>query len=39
MNTAPPRISAAVNVIGNAPLHSGYDYRGRMVFVNTRFSF
>src|SRR5690606_25041725 len=39
MDTAPPRISAAVTVLGNAPLYSGYDYQGRTFFVNTRFSF
>ena len=33
----PPRISAAVNTIGNAPLYSGYDYVGRSFFVNTSF--
>jgi iron complex outermembrane recepter protein len=38
-DTAPPRISAAVNVSGNAPLYSGYDYTGRQFFVNTTFSF
>ncbi|WP_106639716.1 TonB-dependent receptor plug domain-containing protein [Allosphingosinicella vermicomposti] len=35
----PPRISAAVNTIGNAPLYSGYDYIGRSFFVNTAFKF
>lgn len=39
MGTAPPRVFAAVTVIGNAPLHSGYDYQGRRFFVNTRVSF
>ncbi len=39
MDTAPPRISAAVTVLGNAPLYSGYDYQGRTFFVNTRFAF
>ncbi|MGV2495452.1 TonB-dependent receptor plug domain-containing protein [Pelagerythrobacter aerophilus] len=35
----PPRISAAVTTIGNAPLYSGFDYFGRQFFVNTTFSF
>jgi iron complex outermembrane receptor protein len=35
----PPRISAAVNTVGNAPLYSGYDYVGRSFFVNTAFKF
>lgn len=35
----PPRISAAVNTVGNAPLYSGFDYFGRQFFVNTTFSF
>ncbi|GAA3920015.1 TonB-dependent receptor plug domain-containing protein [Luteimonas lutimaris] len=31
----PPKIStAAYNVIGNAPLYSGYDYFGRVYFMN-----
>lgn len=38
-NTEPPRVSAAVTTIGNAPLYSGYDYIGRTFFVNTTFSF
>lgn len=33
----PPRISAYPNVIGNAPLYSGYDYVGRSFFVNATF--
>lgn len=35
----PPRISAAVTTIGNAPLYSGYDFIGRSFFVNTNFKF
>lgn len=35
----PPRVSAAVNTVGNAPLYSGYDYTGRQFFVNTTFKF
>lgn len=35
----PPRISAAVTTIGNAPLYSSYDYTGRNFFVNTNFKF
>lgn len=38
-NTEPPRISAAVNTLGNAPLYSGFDYTGRQFFVNTNFKF
>lgn len=38
-DTEPPRISAAVTTIGNAPLYSGYDYTGRQFFVNTNFKF
>lgn len=35
---APPRITAVgFNTIGNAPLYSGYDYRGRTFFVNANF--
>lgn len=33
----PPRISAAVTTVGNAPLYSGYDYTGRSFFVNATF--
>lgn len=35
----PPRISAAVNTVGNAPLYSGYDYVGRSFFVNATVGF
>lgn len=35
----PPRISAAVTTIGNAPLTSLYDFTGRQYFVNTTFKF
>jgi iron complex outermembrane receptor protein len=36
----PPRISAiGYTTIGNAPLYSGYDYRGRTFFVNGSFKF
>lgn len=38
-NTEPPKISAAVTTIGNAPLYSGYDYVGRTFFMNTTFKF
>lgn len=38
-NTAPPRITAAVTTIGNFPLYSGYDYRGRTFFANAAFKF
>lgn len=38
-NTEPPKISAAVNVVGNAPLYSGYDYIGRQFFLNTTMKF
>ena len=39
-DTKPPQISAVgFSVIGNAPLYSGYDYRGRTFFVNTGFAF
>lgn len=38
-DTAPPKISAAVTVLGNAPLYSGFDYYGRTFFVNTTFDF
>ncbi|MDV3256853.1 MAG: TonB-dependent receptor [Sphingomonas sp.] len=37
---APPRITAiGFNTIGNAPLYSGYDYRGRTFFANANFKF
>lgn len=39
LNKQPPRISAAVNTVGNAPLYSGYDYTGRQFFVNTTMKF
>jgi outer membrane receptor protein involved in Fe transport len=35
----PPRISAAVNTVGNAPLYSGFDYTGRQFFANATVSF
>lgn len=36
----PPRISADLyNLVGNAPLYSGYDYTGRQFFMNTTFKF
>ncbi|USI78944.1 MULTISPECIES: TonB-dependent receptor domain-containing protein [unclassified Sphingopyxis] len=36
----PPRISAiGYTTIGNAPLYSGYDYRGRTFFVNASAKF
>lgn len=36
----PPRISqGAVSLIGNAPLYSGYDYFGRVYFVNVSKTF
>ena len=39
-DTAPPRISAVgYTTIGNAPLYSGYDYRGRTFFANASFQF
>jgi iron complex outermembrane recepter protein len=39
-NTDPPMITSDwINLIGNAPLYSGYDLRGRTVFVSSRFSF
>lgn len=39
-NTAPPRITAVgFSVIGNAPLYSGYDYRGRTFFANATAKF
>ena len=39
-DTQPPRISAVgYTTIGNAPLYSGYDYRGRTFFANASFQF
>ncbi len=39
-NTEPPQITAVgFSTVGNAPLYSGYDYRGRTFFVNTGFAF
>ena len=38
-NTEPPKVSAFNNVVGNAPLYSGYDYTGRQFFMNTTFKF
>jgi len=38
-DTQPPRISAAVTTIGNAPLYSGFDYTGRQFFANATFRF
>ncbi|MBM0170048.1 TonB-dependent receptor domain-containing protein [Altererythrobacter sp. C41] len=39
-NTEPPRITAiGFTTIGNAPLYSGYDYRGRTFFANASFNF
>ncbi|QDP18740.1 TonB-dependent receptor domain-containing protein [Sphingomonas xanthus] len=36
----PPVISADyTNLVGNAPLYSGYDYRGRTFFLNVRAGF
>ena len=36
----PPQISAVgYTTIGNAPLYSGYDYRGRTFFANASFQF
>lgn len=36
----PPTISADyTSLVGNAPLYSGYDYRGRTFFVNVRAGF
>jgi outer membrane receptor protein involved in Fe transport len=35
----PPRISAAVNTLGNAPLYSGFDYTGRTFFANATVGF
>ncbi|MXP45130.1 TonB-dependent receptor domain-containing protein [Allopontixanthobacter sediminis] len=38
-NTAPPEITAiGFNTVGNAPLYSGYDYRGRTWFANVNFA-
>lgn len=39
-DTAPPRITAVgFSTVGNAPLYSGYDYRGRTFFANANFKF
>lgn len=38
-DTEPPRISAGVTTIGNAPLSSLFDYQGRTFFVNTSLNF
>jgi iron complex outermembrane recepter protein len=39
-DTAPPRITAiGFSTVGNAPLYSGYDYRGRTFFANANFNF
>jgi iron complex outermembrane recepter protein len=39
-DTKPPRITAAgFSVAGNAPLYSGYDYRGRTFFLNATVGF
>jgi outer membrane receptor protein involved in Fe transport len=39
-NKAPPRITAVgFSTVGNAPLYSGYDYRGRTFFANVNFKF
>lgn len=39
-DTDPPRITAiGFNTVGNAPLYSGYDYRGRTFFANANFNF
>lgn len=38
-DTEPPRVSAAVTTLGNAPLYSGFDYRGRTFFANANFGF
>lgn len=38
-DTEPPRISAGVTTIGNAPLSSLFDFTGRQFFVNTTFKF
>jgi outer membrane receptor protein involved in Fe transport len=39
-DTKPPRITAVgYTTIGNAPLYSGYDYRGRTFFANASFQF
>ena len=39
LDKQPPRISAAVTTIGNAPLYSGFDYVGRTFFMNATFGF
>ncbi len=39
-DTAPPRITAiGFSTVGNAPLYSGYDYRGRTFFAAANFDF
>ena len=39
-NTNPPTISAGyTNLLGNAPLYSGYDQRGRTFFVGAKAGF
>lgn len=39
-DTAPPQITAiGFTTIGNAPLYSGYDYRGRTFFAAANFDF
>ena len=39
-DTVPPRITAiGFNTVGNAPLYSGYDYRGRTFFANVNMDF
>ena len=40
-NAELPKVSStsAYNVVGNAPLYSGYDYVGRTFFMNTTFKF
>lgn len=39
-DTKPPRItSVGFTTIGNAPLYSGYDYKGRTFFANVNFKF
>jgi len=39
LDTKPPRISAGVTTIANAPLSSLFDFVGRTFFVNTTVSF
>lgn len=39
-DTKPPEISSGgYNLVGNAPLYSGYDYTGRTFFLNTTIKF